>query len=142
MKDPDLYSGIVSPDKQAEHEAWLIENCGPAVKDQIDASWQNWADMSEADRAARMDELRDIEDGLADGLRRGVPPESPILDPLIARHQNWVAVAWGKPCTPQAYAGLAEVYDHFNFAQRYEAIESGFGEYLKAAMCSWAQRQD
>lgn len=141
MKDADLYSGIVSPEKQAEYEAWLVDRFGPPIEAQIAQSRRRMADATEAERAAAMKELEAIEQGLAEGLRRKVPPQAASLDPLIERHRRWVGSAWGGECSPAAYAGLADVYEHPDFKARYEAIEPGFAAYLTTAMRSWAKRQ-
>lgn len=142
MKDSDLYSGIVSPEKQAEYEAWLVERHGTDMQRQIDRSRKAMAKMSEAERAEMMEELRQVEEGLAEGLRRGLPPQSTALDPMIERHRAWVGSAWGRECTPEAYAGLADIYQQPDFRARYDAIQSGFADYLITAMKSWARRQE
>jgi MerR family transcriptional regulator, thiopeptide resistance regulator len=131
MKDKELYSGIVSQEKQAGYEAWLVERYGPAVKERAGAP----------PSGAQMAELREIETALAEGLRRGMPPQSTALDPVIERHRAWVAAAWGRECSPEAYGGLADVYEHPDFRKRYESIEPGFADYLTSAMRSWARRQ-
>lgn len=141
MKDAELYTGIVSPEKQAEYEAWLIEKYGPEVKERIAQSRKAMTEMTEDERAAHLKELADIEQGLAEGLRRGIPPQAAALDALIERHRAWVASSWGKACPPDAYAALADNYEHPDFKARYEAIEKGFCEYLCTAMRSWARRQ-
>ncbi len=141
MKDADLYSGIVSPDKQAEYEAWLVERYGPDIGAEIETSRKAVSAMSEAERADWMAQLKDIEEGLAEGLRKRLPPQAAALDPMIERHRNWVAASWGRDCPPEAYAGLAEMYEHPDFRARYEAIEPGFADYLIAAMKAWARRQ-
>ncbi len=81
--------------------------------------------------AAHMAELKPIEEGIAEAMRRGMPPQSRELDPLIQKHRLWVEGAWARPCTPEAYAGLADVYDHCDFQARYEAIAPGL-RYLSA----------
>lgn len=141
MKDEDLYSGIVDPRKQAEYETWLEEKYGPEVREKIETSRAAMAKLSQAEIDARMSELKEVEQGLAQAMRDGVEPSSPALDPLIERHRAWVGASWGAPCPPSAYAGLADVYEHPDFQSRYETIESGFADYLCAAMRSWAQRQ-
>ena len=142
MTHEELYSGLVDPKKQAEYEAWLVEHYGEQIEQDIIRSRTKMAGMSEDEQAAMMAELRDIEDGLAEALRRGLPPQASALDPLIERHWQWVAASWGRECPPEAYAGLADVYEHPDFRGRYEAIETGFADYLIAAMRSWARRQD
>lgn len=141
MKDAELYSGIVSPEKQIEYEAWLVSHYGPQMQAEIENSRRAMGDLTEAERAVRMGELKVVEEGLAEGLRRGVPPQALALEPLIERHRSWVAASWGQDCSPVAYAGLADIYDHPDFRARYEAIEAGFADYLIAAMKAWARRQ-
>lgn len=141
MNDKDLYSGIVSPEKQAEYEAWLLDRYGSWMESEIETSRKAMADLTEAERAAHMQELQKIEEALAEALRRGLPPQSASLDPLLDRHRRWVGASWGRECSPQAYAGLADIYEHPDFRARYEAIETGFADYLIAAMKSWARRQ-
>ena len=141
MKDKDLYSSIVDPQKQAEYEAWLIERHGPEMKTSIEVSRKAMAAMTDEERAAAMRELEAVEQGLAEGLRRGLPPQATSLDPLIERHRAWVGSAWGRECTAEAYAGLADIYEHPDFRARYETIEKGFADYLTTAMRAWARRQ-
>lgn len=89
-----------------------------------------------------MSELKQIEQALANALRNGVPPQSPALDPLIARHRAWVGSMGDKPCTPEFYRGLADMYlAHPDFVARYETIQAGFAQYLATAMKAWANRQ-
>jgi DNA-binding transcriptional MerR regulator len=140
MQDADLYKGI-SPEKQAEYEAWLVERYGGDMPERIDTSKKKVSQLAQAEMAALQEELRALEQGLAEGLRRGVPHQSTSLDPLLERHRAWVGTMWDKPCPPEAYAGLADLYlSHPDFVARYEAIESGFAEYLAAAMKAYAKR--
>ena len=142
MKDADLYSGVVSPDKQAEYEQWLIERYGSDMEAQIGRSHKAVPLMGKDGMAAAMKELEPIEQGLAEALRRGIPPQATSLDPMIELHRAWVAKSWGRDCTPKAYAGLADIYDHPDFQARYEGIEPGFAAYLTTAMRSWVKRQN
>lgn len=142
MKDSDLYSGVVSPEKQAEYEAWLVEKYGPEIHDHIAVSRQKLDKLTDSDRAALMAELESIEQGLAEGLRRGIPPQAASLDRLVARHRKWVGAMWNQPAPLEAYAGLADTYlGHPDFVARYERIEPGFAQYLASAMRSWVRRQ-
>lgn len=142
MKTEDLYSGLVSADRQAGYEDWLVEKFGPGVRADIAQSRETMARLGSGGMAAHMAELKPIEEGIAEAMRRGLPPQSRDLDPLIQKHRLWVEGAWARPCTPEAYAGLADVYDHCDFQARYEAIAPGLGTYLPAAMRAWARRQD
>jgi DNA-binding transcriptional MerR regulator len=140
MQDADLYKGI-SPEKQAEYEAWLIDNYGDDMPERIDLSRKAYEQLSDGEKQGLQEELKELEEGLAEGLRRGVPPQARSLDPLLERHRNWVAFMWAKPCPPEAYAGLADLYlSHPDFVARYEAIQVGFAEYLATAMKAYAKR--
>ena len=142
MQDADLYKGI-SPEKQAEYETWLIDHFGGDMPERIETSRKAWGQLTEAEQQVLQDELKALEQGLAEGLRRGVPREARSLDPLLERHRAWVSHMWDKPCPPQAYAGLADLYlSHPDFITRFESIEAGFAEYLAAAMKAYARRID
>lgn len=141
MSNADLYKGF-SAERQAEYEAWLIERYGDPMKQHIVASRNVQASMSVAEHAAATEELKDIEIALAEGMKRGIDPESEQVDKMIRRHRAWVAAAWGKPCGPEAYAGLADLYlSHPDFVQRYETIAPGFAVWLTDAMKAHAVRE-
>lgn len=142
MKDADLYSGVVSPDKQAEYEKWLQEKYGKYITSRIEESRLHVARLSKDDWAVLMADLATIEGELAGAMRAGLPPQSAALDPLVSRHRDWVATMWNQPAPLEAYAGLADTYlAHPDFIARYEQIETGFAEYLATAMRSWVRRQ-
>lgn len=141
MKDAELYSGIVAPEKQAEYEAWLVDRYGSDMQKQIDRSREQMAGLSQADQTAMMEELRIIEQSLAQSMVDGLPPQATALDPMIERHRAWVGSTWGRDCGPEAYAGLADIYEHPDFRKRYETIAPGFADYLITAMKAWARRQ-
>lgn len=141
MKNADLYRGF-SAAKQEEYEAWLIERYGDPLKEDIARSRKAMAKMSEAEQKAAMQELHDVEQALAEGLRRGVDPASDVVDGMVRRHRAWVALAWDKPCPPEAYVGLADLYlSHPDFVKRYETIEPGFADWLTTAMKAHAARE-
>lgn len=141
MKTEDLYSGLVPAEQQAGYEAWLVEKFGPGVRADIAQSREALARLGPGSMAAHMAGLEPIEQGIAEAMRAGLPPQSRALDPLIDRHRLWVEAAWARPCPPEAYAGLADVYGHPDFQARYEAIAPGLGTYLPAAMRAWTRRQ-
>lgn len=140
MRNADLYKGI-SPDKQAEYEAWLVEQFDGDMAERISLSKRKYESLTVDEKQQLNQELHDLEQGLAEGLRRGVPLGSPSLDPLLKRHRDWVSRMWEKPCPPEAYAGLADLYlSHPDFIARFETIEPGFAEYLSGSMKVHARR--
>ena len=140
VRNADLYKGI-STEKQAEYEEWLVDKYGDDMPERIAESRKRQAELSPAEAERLNKELQDLEEGLADGLRNGVPAASAVLDPLLVRHRQWVGMMWDRPCPPESYSGLADLYlSHPDFVARYERIETGFAEYLAAAMKAHAGR--
>jgi DNA-binding transcriptional MerR regulator len=141
MKNEDLYAGVTPP-RQAEYEAWLVEKYGGDMPERIAASRRKFDALSESERAGLMRELKDIDDAWAGAMKNGIPADSPALDPLLERHRAWVATMWDKPCPPEAYAGLAQMHlSHPDFVARYEAIAPGFSDYHAEAMQAYARRR-
>lgn len=140
MKDADLYQGF-SPEQQSDYEQWLIETYGGDMKSRIADSTTAFNAMSQDEKDSVMSELAAVEQGLAEGLRQREPADSTAHDLLLQRHQAWVAFMWDRPCPPDAYAGLADLYlSHPDFEKRYEQIEPGFTAYLTDAMKAYAAR--
>jgi DNA-binding transcriptional MerR regulator len=138
MANADLYKGF-SEEKQAGYEAWLIERYGEPMRVGIEQSKVHHARLPRAEQQAAMEalgkELQEVEEALAGALHNGVDPASDAVDLLIARHRAWVGAMWGRPCSPAAYSGLADLYlAHPDFVARYERIEAGFTAYLTSAM--------
>jgi MerR family transcriptional regulator, thiopeptide resistance regulator len=140
MRNADLYKGI-SPEKQAEYEAWLAEKYGGDMPARIEVSNKKYAALTDEERHQLGNELMTLETEWAEALKSGVPAESKALDPLLERFRAWVAYMWDKPCPPEAYAGLADLHlSHPDFVERYEAIAPGFSDYHAAAMKAYAKR--
>ena len=140
MRNADLYKGI-SPEKQAEYEAWLIEKYGGDLPELIAVSRKKYEALSEAEKTALMDELSAVEHAWADAMKNGVPSDSTALDPLLRRHRAWVAAMWDRPCPPGAYHGLADMHlGHPDFVARYETLAPGFSDYHAASMKAYASR--
>lgn len=141
MQDTELFEGF-SPERQAGYERWLIERYGGDMREHIDVSKRKLAALTEAEKARLLEELAHIEADLAEACRRRLPSDSTALDGALARHRDWVGVMWGRPCPPDAYAGLADLYlSHPDFRARYEALAAGFTEYLAGAMKAHAVRE-
>ncbi|WP_420349201.1 MerR family transcriptional regulator [Pelagibius sp.] len=142
MKAEELYLGF-PPERQRAYEKWLAEHYGDEMAETIAVSRKRFQAKPEPEKAAAMAELAGVEADLVKRLEHGISPESQVLDPLLARHRDWIAAMWGRPCTPEAYASLAELYQsHPDFMKRYEALAEGFTAYLSAAMKAYAARQE
>jgi len=140
MANADLYKGF-SAEQQAQYEAWLIEKYGEPMRGELEHSRQAYARLSPQQQQLLGEEYAQVEQALAGALRHDVDPGAAGVDALIRRHRAWVAAMWGRPCTAQAYAGLADMYlSHPDFVARYERIEQGFAQYLARAMKLHAER--
>jgi DNA-binding transcriptional MerR regulator len=140
MDDKDLYKGF-APEKQEEYEAWLVDNYGDGMRDQIKRSKQAVAGMDEAQMREVMAEGEAAEKALAVHFLAGELPDSEAVEPALERHRAWVGRMWGRDCPPQAHAGLADLYlAHPDFRARYEAYGEGFTDWLVAAMKAGAAR--
>lgn len=134
MSNADLYRGF-SAEKQAQYEAWLVERYGEPMREDIARSRRRHASMTQDEQAALMRELQQVEEALAEACRRGIDVAAAPVTGLIRRHRAWVAAMWDKPCAPEAYAGLADLYQsHPDFVARYERLAPGFTQYLVRAM--------
>ena len=140
MNDKDIYKGF-APERQAEYEAWLVDRYGDEMTPHIAFAKARMGAWTQADHTAHQAEVEAVERGLGDALAKGLPADSDALDPLLLRHHAWVALAWKKPPTAAAYAGLADLYlGHADFRARYEAVQPGLSDYLAAAMKAYAGR--
>ena len=140
MRNAELYKGI-SAEKQAEYEKWLIEKYGGDMPDRIAVSKRKYQSLSEAERQELQDNLRDLEAAWVDAMKNGIPADSPSLDPILRKSREWVSVMWGRPCPPEAFAGLADLHlSHPDFVKRYEALAEGFSDYHAEGMKAYAKR--
>jgi len=140
MQAADLYKGI-SPEKQADYEAWLIQHYAGDMPERIAIGNKKYESLTEQERTALQEQLRDLETAWAEAMRNGVPPSSAALDPLLARFRDWVELMWNKPCPPDAFAGLADLHlSHPDFVARYETLAPGFSDYHAEAMKAYAGR--
>ena len=141
VKDKDLYKGF-APEKQAEYEDWMVERYGGDMREQIDQSKAKLAALGADGMAERMAEGEAAGKALAQAFGSGSAPGDPANEPLLARHHAWIAAMWGKACSPEAYAGLADLYlEHPDFRSKFDADGGeGFTEWLTAAMKAYAAR--
>ena len=145
MEDNSLYRGF-SAEKQAEYEEWIVnrhasdERSREYLRDSVARSRRHVEALGKQEMAARMQLLASLEAALAGHCRNATQVTDPVLAPLLDQHREWVAGMWGRPCSPGAYAGLADLYEsHPDFRARYEALAPGFASYLPAAMRAYSR---
>jgi hypothetical protein len=145
MKASELYKGF-SAEKQAEYEDWIVNRLGKddrgraKVRENIEHSRRHVSAFTKEDIAAQTQRLASLEAALAEHCRRGTPAGHAALTPLLDGHRDWVAMMWGKPCSPVSYAGLADLYEsHPDFRARYELLAPGLSGYLPTAMRAYSR---
>lgn len=141
MDDNQLFEGF-SPEKQAEHEAWLIDRYGGDMPERIAQATQRRKGMSKSEIAALMSDGQKLEIDIAKALTDGLPADSAAVGAIMARWWDWIGVSWNREPTPEAFTGLGRLYlEHPEFTARYEAITPGLTEYLAEAMRVYAERR-
>ena len=138
MDDKELYKGF-SREKQAEYEAWMVEQYGGAMKVTIDESRARFNALSKEQQQDALAEGGRAEMALVECFRSGLAPNADEAMPLVKNHRAWVSRMWGQRGTALAYAGLANLYaTHPSFRERYEAYAEGFTDWLVTAMKHYA----
>ncbi len=137
--DKQLFDGF-TPEKQARHEAWLIERYGDDGAGQVIAGAKaHMEKMTKGDFAALQAEAAALEADMAKALSQGLPADSDAVGAIMRRWWAWVGKGWNREPTTEAFAGLGRVYlEHPDFTARYEAIAPGLTEYLAEAMRAYA----
>lgn len=145
MEPANLYKGF-SAEKQAEYEDWIVnryatdERSRDNLRADMERSRRHVAGLTKEDIAERTQVMTRLGAALADHCRKGTPPGDAALTPLLEQHRAWVAGMWGKPCSPGAYAGLADLYEsHPDFRARYEQLAPGLADYLPTAMRAYSR---
>jgi DNA-binding transcriptional MerR regulator len=135
MRDAEMYEGF-DPVKQQEHEKYLLDT-GVITQQQIDESWgkarnwkkQNWEQFKK--------EGEQLNQALANALKKHLKPEDVEVQALVQRHYDWVNVFWTP--THESYTGLAQMYlDHPDYREFYNKYHPNLVEYLVEAMRVYA----
>ncbi|ENZ80732.1 MULTISPECIES: MerR family transcriptional regulator [Caulobacter] len=141
MEDKEMFKGF-DPAKQARHEAELVERYGEPMAERIAQSTAGMKSWGKGDWAGFQQEAAAIEHDMARALSQGLPVDSDPVTAIMRRHWAWIAKSWNREPTPDAFAGLAHLYqDNPEFTARYEAIAPGLTEYLAEAMRAFAERR-
>lgn len=133
MSIEDLYKPF-SAEQQAAYEAWLVETYGADMAEAIATSKAHLQKVPKG-MEGQMARLKELETALAETFQSGAER----ADELCDEHRAWVASMWGKDCSKDAYAGLADMYlSHPDFIARYEALAPRFSQWLPKAMKAYA----
>jgi DNA-binding transcriptional MerR regulator len=141
MDDKAMYMGF-DPEKQARHEAWLVDHLGPKVQDHIDHAKAAMKTWTKADFARQEAEIEAIEADYAAAMAQGLPAGSAAVAQIARRQHAWVGRSWNRPPNAQAFAGLTRIFaENPDFRARYEGRAAGLTEYIVAAMGHFAETE-
>ncbi len=140
MQDKELYEGF-DPKKQAEYEDWMVDRFGGDMRERIEESKVKLASLGKEGMQARIAEGGEIASRIAKEFKAGVAADDPANDLLIAEHHAWIAKMWDRACSPEAYAGLADLYlAHPDFKTEFDKNGEGFLDWMTVAMKAYAAR--
>jgi MerR family transcriptional regulator, thiopeptide resistance regulator len=141
MNDKAMYRGF-SPEKQAQHEAWLVARFGGNVQARIEQAKTRIKGWSAAEFDQHLAEVERIEVALAKAHTTGAPANSDEVAALIRRLHHWVGRGWNEPPSRERFIGLAAMYqEHPDFRARYESRAPGLTDYLAKAIKAFAGRE-
>ncbi|MEM7636914.1 MAG: MerR family transcriptional regulator [Pseudomonadota bacterium] len=139
MEPSDLYTPF-SAQQQTEYENWLIAEYGPDMAESITVSKAAVEQLPDG-MAGAMQRLQDIETRLVAAYESGSPFEADGIHSILERHRALMTDMWGRECSADGFAGLADMYtSHPDFVARYERLSPKFSSWLPAAMKAHADR--
>lgn len=139
MNIDELYKPF-SPEKQAEYENWLVREHGPDMASAIATAKGAISEIPDGMEGA-LGRLRAIESRLVEEYQAGTAFASDILHESLEDQRALMAEFWGRECDANGIEGLAQMYQsHPDFVARYEALATGFCEWLVNAMQAHAER--
>lgn len=135
MRDAEMYDGF-DPVKQQEHEKYLLDT-GVITQQQIDDSWGKVRDWKKPNWEQFKKEGEQLNQALANALKKHLKPEDVQVQALVQRHYDWVNFFWTP--TNESYTGLAQMYlDHPDYREFYNKYHPNLVEYLVEAMRVYA----
>lgn len=139
MKPEEMYTGI-TPEKQAEHEAYLINRFGDCVVPKIAESKERRRHWKAEDYQGAVAENETLNRELVKVMVEGLDPADPRVQDVVRQHYEFVCKHW----TPNrsAYLGLGEMYlDHPEFRAHYAAFHPDLPIFLVRAMRIFAEQR-
>lgn len=141
VREQAMFKGF-DPERQAKHEAWLIERYGPGVQATIDEQKAVTRDWTQADFDSVQAESAAIEQAFADAMAKAMPANSELTQGLVRRLHGWVTRSWVRAPDRAAFLGLAQLYgEHPQFREHYETRAAGLTDYLISAMQTFAETE-
>lgn len=135
MKHEELYYGFES-EKQKKYENDLVAK-GIVSKDFMDEFKKKTTIWSEKDKAAFIQQGKDINAALITAIHKGLPPSSEDVQAIIKRHHVWVG--W-RP-TKEKYIALGQLYLTPEFKIFFEKQHPNLLDFMVEAMKVFAENE-
>ncbi len=138
MNNEVLFQGF-DPEKQAEHEQYLIERCGQQMQSSIDESKQKTKGWSQEKWKMVMGEFDEICEKMICVINTGLPPENPKAQELVRRHYEWICQFW----TPnrESYLGHSQLILDSKLRSAYTAHHPDLPEYIVEAIAHFSESE-
>ena len=135
MSEEELFEGF-DRQKQAQHEADLIERFGDDMKQKIAESKSRIKGWSKEKWATTQVEFEAICQDLTAALLEQQATDGPAVQAIIERHFHWLSQFW----TPnkESYAGHGQFIVESELRQAYEKHHAELPEYIATGIQAYA----
>ncbi len=141
VREQAMFKGF-DPEKQKEHEAWLVERYGEGVRPRIDQANDRIKKMKPGEFAAGAAEFKAMESEMVAAMIKGLPADSEAVRTIVRRLHVWVGKSWGQLPSQEWFCSLAAMYqENPDFRARYEGRAKGLTDYMTAAMIAFAKAE-
>lgn len=139
MNPENMYQGV-SPEKQAEFEAYLVNRFGACTTTHLATSKERTRNWKKSDYEKARQDCDTISQSFAAVLQRGAKPSDPEVQRLVRQHHEYVSQFWVPD--RDAYIGLSQMYvEHPEFREYYTKFDPRLPEFLAAAIRAFAERE-
>ena len=141
MSDKEIYKGF-TPEKQAEHEAYLVNRYGEKAKSWIEESKTNTKDWSKSKWEKKFGEWDKICQALAELMSQQKAVESPEVQAVVKKHYELIKQFWMP--NHDSYIGLGMSYLELEWKQaflKYDDQHPKLARYLADGIKVFADRE-
>lgn len=119
----------------SQYEEEVVERWG---REAFNESGRRWAALGKEGRASHLNEHNEIGKAVAAAAARGLKPNDPEVQAVVARHYAWVTHFM--EYSPSAYANMGSMYvSDPRFKKTYDDFGEGTAELLATAMAIYAE---
>lgn len=121
-----------------EYKDEVVERWG---KEAFERSDKWYRSLSEGEKSQFQQEQHDIASDFAKAKAAGESPEGERAQIVGKRQFDWIATAWGRSPSKEAFQGLGQLYvDDPRFTANYDRYGEGTAEFVRDVMKVYAER--